>query len=178
MPVWSSLIKFGPEHQDLPPLLQADHQRFRLSSSSLPVGHVDLTASYLADGKNPWWVKHQPHPYRVLEFGAVNVTGFRLIDPQSEFVSQFNRQWKKYPLAASSGPPVWASKWFWPWNHLRLTRKTQISILLNKNRHKSTDFPPQESISAIGALAYDSVYVMESAFNSLLKQDPSPILER
>ena len=43
---------------------------------------------------------------RVLEFGAVNVTGFRLIDPQSEFVSQFNRQWKKYPLAASSGPPV------------------------------------------------------------------------
>ena len=41
-----------------------------------------------------------------------------------------------------------------------------------------TPLLPKESISAIGALAYDSVYVMESAFNSLLTQDPSPILDR
>ena len=41
-----------------------------------------------------------------------------------------------------------------------------------------SSFPPQESISAIGALAYDSVYVMESAFNALMTQNPSPILER
>ena len=32
---------------------------------------------------------------RILEFCAVNVTGFRWIDPQSEFVQHFNRQWNK-----------------------------------------------------------------------------------
>ncbi len=38
--------------------------------------------------------------------------------------------------------------------------------------NKKAGSAAQDGISALGALAYDSVYVMESAFNSLLQQKP------
>eukprot|EP00094_Tigriopus_californicus_P004677 TCALIF_04499-PA protein Name:"Similar to GluRIA Glutamate receptor 1 (Drosophila melanogaster)" AED:0.23 eAED:0.23 QI:77/0.88/0.9/1/1/0.9/10/441/909 len=70
----------------------------------------------------------------VAEYGAINVTGFRLINPKADFAKQFLETWKSLDPAK---------------------------------------YPTTDGISAIGALSYDAVSVLESAFTTLLQQNPN-----
>lgn len=40
----------------------------------------------------------------VIEFSAVNITGFRIIDENRSFTKQFLDSWKKHDLASHNAP--------------------------------------------------------------------------
>ncbi|XP_063698302.1 glutamate receptor 1-like [Culicoides brevitarsis] len=76
----------------------------------------------------------------VIEFSAVNITGFRIIDESRSFTKHFMDTWRKHEAVVSSS-----------------------SVAGGGNT-------PKRAITAQAALIYDSVFVLVEAFNKILKK--------
>ncbi|KAF4518616.1 hypothetical protein B566_EDAN009865 [Ephemera danica] len=81
----------------------------------------------------------------VIEFGAVNITGFRIVDTSRKYVREFLDGWLKLePAVVSSTVPG-----------------NPAAVLAKR-----------DTISAQAALMYDAVFVLVEAFNKMLRKKP------
>lgn len=97
----------------------------------------------------------------ISEYGAINITGFRIVDTNRRYVKDFLDGWKRLDPVTSVG----AGKESISVSVMCLAPLDLIKRVKNANR-SHYDFQAQ------AALMYDAVFVLVEAFNKLLRKKP------
>lgn len=102
----------------------------------------------------------------ISEYGAINITGFRIVDTNRRYVKDFLDGWKRLDPVTSVG----AGKESISVSCVLcvLSHHSTIDVRVKIANHFHYDSPSQ----AQAALMYDAVFVLVEAFNKLLRKKP------
>lgn len=106
----------------------------------------------------------------ITEYGAINITGFRLVDTERRYVREFLESWKRLDPITSIGAGKESitvyGNYYWP---------TTIQIIINNHNWYAPIYVLNlifRRNQAQAALMYDAVFVLVEAFNKLLRKKP------
>lgn len=93
---------------------------------------------------------------QVIEYGAINITGFRIVDHSRRYVRDFLDGWRRLDASSSKGAGKDSIS----------VRCMHIMLMISPSSHSN------RLLQAQAALMYDAVFVLVDAFTKLLKKKP------